>query len=77
MKFESLPFEGDFDQNLDNVTWSADLETLTLSRYSFNQRLDNVTGPEGLQSLTFGANFNQSLDNVTYMARRPAKIELW
>ena len=57
---QSLSFgftaEGAFNQNLDNVTWPAGLQSLTFEG-DFNQNLDNVTWPEGLQSLTFGETF--------------------
>ena len=33
---------------------------------SFNQRLERVTWPSGLQHLTFGKSFNQTLDGVTW-----------
>ena len=35
---------------------------------NFNQSLDNLTWPAGLQSLTFGWCFSQSLDDVTWPA---------
>ena len=52
---------------LDNVTWPAGLQSLTLGD-RFDQNLDNVTWPASLQSLTFGEHFDQSLDNVTLPA---------
>ena len=38
------------------------------SPWLFDQSLDNVTWPAGLQSMAFGKFFNQNLDNVTWPA---------
>ena len=42
----------------------------------FNQNLDNVTWPAGLQSLTFGYEFNPEPGQCD-MASRPSKFDFW
>ena len=44
------------------------LVVVWLEYVEFNQSLDNVTWPAGLQSLSFKGDFNQRLDNVTWPA---------
>ena len=54
------------------------LRTLTFATgwKVFNQSLDNVTWPAGLQSLTFGRRF-QSEPGQRDMASRPSKFDFW
>ena len=86
---QSLTFEGDVNQSLDNVTWPASLQTLTF-RENFNQALVEMETksqilkscwpwPASLQTLTFRENFNQSLDKPGQgdMASRPSKLDFW
>ena len=46
-----MTFGEKFDQNLDNVTWPAGLESLAFM--TFPEENLNVVWPEGLQSLSF------------------------
>ena len=43
-------------------------EVLMSFDLNFNQSLENVSLPCGLQQRTFGVNFNQSLDNVKLLS---------
>ena len=52
-----------------HLIWNT-LQSLTFGKASdfstqFDQSMDNVALPSGVQSLTFGYGFNQSMDNVT------------
>ena len=63
--FKDWLLVGEVQQNLNNVTWPAGLQSLTFGE-NFDKNLNKVSWPAGLQSLTFGYFFNQSLNKVLH-----------
>ena len=76
----SRPSKFDFWSRIQSEPGQRDMASRTSKfdfwRHAFNQSLDNVTWPAGLQRLTFGGYFNQSLDQRD-MASKPSKLDFW